>query len=403
MPRIIYVQYTNPAGYPPLEHSSRILADAGWQVLFLGTGSLGSAKLVFPPHPAIEVRRLSFRPPGWCQKFHYAWFCLWCFGWVLKRRPNWIYASDALSCPVALLLNVLLKIPMLYHEHDSPSTESSGWFARVCLAARKACAHRATLCLLPNRQRAEKFAAETEIKRCPEVVWNCPSRREAIGSDRESRPGLRLLYHGSIVPDRMPLTVIDALATLPDDACISIVGYETSGSIGYIRELRHKATKLGISHRVEVLGSLALRSELLDVARSCDVGLALMPSNTDDLNLQAMTGASNKPFDYLACGLAVLVSDLPDWREMYIEPRYGLCCDPDRAESIATALRWFHENAPEREAMGERGRLRVSEDWNYEKQFFPVLNRLERIHDAPVEGLRTDRVSSAGHPRCLSK
>ena len=34
MKRVVYVQYTNPAAYPPLEHSSRILADAGWQVLF---------------------------------------------------------------------------------------------------------------------------------------------------------------------------------------------------------------------------------------------------------------------------------------------------------------------------------------------------------------------------------
>lgn len=37
--RILYIQYTNPAGYPPLEHSSRILAQADWEVLFLGTGA----------------------------------------------------------------------------------------------------------------------------------------------------------------------------------------------------------------------------------------------------------------------------------------------------------------------------------------------------------------------------
>jgi MFS family permease len=35
MARVLYIQYTNPAGYPPLQHSSRILASAGWQVLFL--------------------------------------------------------------------------------------------------------------------------------------------------------------------------------------------------------------------------------------------------------------------------------------------------------------------------------------------------------------------------------
>jgi hypothetical protein len=30
MKRVLYLQYTNPAGYPPLEHSSGILADSGW-------------------------------------------------------------------------------------------------------------------------------------------------------------------------------------------------------------------------------------------------------------------------------------------------------------------------------------------------------------------------------------
>ena len=58
MPRILYVQYTNPAGYPPLEHSSRMLADAGWEVLFLGTGALGAGALRFPQHLNIEVRQM---------------------------------------------------------------------------------------------------------------------------------------------------------------------------------------------------------------------------------------------------------------------------------------------------------------------------------------------------------
>ena len=43
--RILYVQFTNPAAYPPLEHSARILADAGWDVMFLGTGALGADRL----------------------------------------------------------------------------------------------------------------------------------------------------------------------------------------------------------------------------------------------------------------------------------------------------------------------------------------------------------------------
>ena len=38
-----------------------------------------------------------------------------------------------------------------------------------------------------------------------------------------------------------------------------------------------------------------------------------------DINLNYMTGASNKPFDYMACGLALLVCDLSDWKQMYVE------------------------------------------------------------------------------------
>ena len=58
----------------------------------------------------------------------------------------------------------------------------------------------------------------------------------------------------------------------------------------------------------------------MEAARA-HVGLALMPLNSNDLNMRHMTGASNKPFDYMAAGLALLVSDLPDWRQMFVDGR----------------------------------------------------------------------------------
>ena len=106
------------------------------------------------------------------------------------------------------------------------------------------------------------------------------------------------------------------------------------------------------------------------------MGLALMPKESDDLNEQAMAGASNKPFDYLSCGLALLVSDLPDWRTIYVETGYGLTCDPGDSESIATALGWFRNHPFRMSAMGERGRRKIATDWNYEMKFSPVLERV---------------------------
>src|SRR5919109_1913263 len=121
--RILYVQYTNPAAYPPLEHSSRILAREGWNVLFLGTAVLGAERLEFSTQDQIEVRQMPFYSPGWRQKLHYLQFSLWVIFWTLCRRPRWIYASDPLVAPIALLLSYVSGRRVLYHEHDSPNVE----------------------------------------------------------------------------------------------------------------------------------------------------------------------------------------------------------------------------------------------------------------------------------------
>jgi glycosyltransferase involved in cell wall biosynthesis len=89
-----------------------------------------------------------------------------------------------------------------------------------------------------------------------------------------------------------------------------------------------------------------------------------------------MVGASNKPFDYLARGLALLVSDVPAWRATYVERGLGRCCDPGDPDSVAQAIRWFAERPAEARAMGERGRRQVADEWNYERQFAPVLEQL---------------------------
>jgi glycosyltransferase involved in cell wall biosynthesis len=184
-----------------------------------------------------------------------------------------------------------------------------------------------------------------------------------------------VLYHGSIIPVRVPITIIEALALLPEDVSLTVVGYETIGSQGYTQALLARAEHLGVRERVHCLGPIS-RFDLMKTCASCHVGLALIPLINDDANLQAMTGASNKPFDYLACGLAVLVSDLPDWREMFVEPGYGLSCNPGEPVTIAAALRWFYEHPGDRMLMGEQGRKRILAEWNYETQFQPVLQEL---------------------------
>ena len=389
MSRVAYIQYTNPAAYPSLEHSSQMLADNGWKVLFLGADIHGVESLRFSPHANITVRQLSTCPRGWRQKLHYAWFTIWASCWTLCSGCLWVYASDPLACPTGFLLSFIPWIRIVYHEHDSPTPgiiENHGSisrFMRTILWTRRKLACRAAVCVLPNERRAEQFTEDMGRDVKVICVWNCPTKHEVS----PSRPSLNgsnvwVLYHGSLVPARLPKTVLHALGMLPDWVKLRAIGYETVGHRGYVEELRALAVTLGISHRVEFVGTIPTRDELFARCREADIGLAFMPKISHDINEQAMTGASNKPFDYLACGLPLLVSDLPDWRALFVENNLALPVDPEDATSIAAAIRWLLERPGELRTMGERGRQRILAEWNYEKQFLPVLQCLTERQSA---------------------
>ena len=385
MPRVLYVQYTNPAGYPPLQHSSRILADRGWDVWFLGTGAFGANNLRFPWHPRITVRQMNFCPAGWRQKLHYLRYCAWVLFCTITWRPQVIYASDTLACPIALALTWLPRLRVVYHEHDSPSgvngtvRSPSSLFNHLLLYTRHQLAHRAEFLILPNKQRVARFQETTGRRNNVFCVWNCPAKEEvAQGRPHSNGREWWLLYHGSIVPSRLPMTILSALVMLPDIVKLRVIGYQTVGHGTYLHQFRQKALALGIENRLHFLGPLPTRAELLQWGQKSDVGLALMPQRSSDINEQTMAGASNKPFDYLACGLALLVPELPDWRATFVEPGYGLACLPNDPDSIAAALRWFLEHPNDVRAMGKRGQQRVATDWNYHKQFTTVLQCLSQ-------------------------
>jgi glycosyltransferase involved in cell wall biosynthesis len=374
--RVLYVQYTNPAGYPPLEQGARLLAEQGATVVFVGTAALGD-RLRLAPHPHIRAELLPPAEPGWSQKLHYVRFTWRALVRALSFRPHWIYASDPLSAPAALVTAALTRAGVVYHEHDSPGVETAEEASgpmRLVMAARGRLVRRAEFCVLPSGPRAVGFV-ETTGRSDVITVWNTPLRRDATPRPRSAATGrLRVLYQGSIVASRLPIAVIEAISRLPVPVSLRIVGYDPAGGV-HVTRLRAAAARLGIADRVELLDARP-RSELLQQSDDCEVGLALLPRTSASLNEQTMVGASNKPFEYLACGLPLLVTDRPDWRDAFVTPGYGIACDPESPDSVASALQWYLDHPDERVHMGERGRRRVLDAWNYDAAFAPVLTRL---------------------------
>jgi glycosyltransferase involved in cell wall biosynthesis len=374
--RILYLQYFDPAGFPPLEHSSRILADAGWDVRFLGVQTFGNSMLgaegfSFPEHPRVSVRLLPAYEPGLGQRIHYVRFAAAALKEVLTWRPEWVYLSDSMSALAGLLVSRVPGLRVLYHEHDSPAQQRS-----YVQKARLAMARKADTVVIPNQGRAEAFVREVEPEGDVHVVWNCPRVDEVKDRPEDGEHPLRLIYHGCIAPKYVPFTILRAMARFPGKVELLVVGFEPLGSRGHGAELLRAAAELGIEDLVRVHGAVS-RARLLEFCRTMDAGLSLTPGASDDINLVSRVGASNKIFDYLASGVAGLVTDLPDWAAEFVAPGYARAVNQESEYSLATVIEWMIGHRAEVARMGELGRRRILSEWNYQHQFAPVLRRLE--------------------------
>jgi glycosyltransferase involved in cell wall biosynthesis len=368
---VVFVQYTNPAGYPPIVHAAHLLADAGSTIRVIG---IALGEMTFPAHERISVELLPAHAAGWRQRIGFLRFVWHVCRRVRTMRPQWIYASDPLSTPAAWLAARLWNVRCIYHEHDAPEGIPAAVAARVVAFFRRHLAALAEHCVVPSKGRADALGTTTG-RGDATVIWNTPTVCEVAAPRSGTPAGTRLLFHGSIVPARVPETLLHAVAGLPPSVTLCVTGYDPSGG-AYQARLEALTRTLRIEHRVEFRGVVARRDELMQQCRSFDVGLALLPLDSTSVNERTMVGASNKPFDYLAGGLALLVPDLPDWRQCFVEPGYGLACDPASVESLMQAISRFDANPEARQQMGERGRQRIAAEWNYDRGFRPVLQAI---------------------------
>ncbi|PWB84665.1 MAG: hypothetical protein C3F11_00080 [Methylocystaceae bacterium] len=374
MKSILYIQYTDPSAYPPLEHSSILLAERGWRVCHLGVVAGGAAKdLTLVRHDSISASLMSPPQRRGLTPLHYVRFLAWCRSEILRRRPSVVYCSDVRSYPVGLWASRLPGVVTVLHEHDPPRPGAGGIVGRLLWKARELFASRASLVVIPQDERARRFQEETDADRGKmHVVYNCPLKREIEeqASERKaSGSGVTLWYHGALGEGQLPSAVIDALALAPDDVRLEFAGYETVSGKGHVEKLIERAQALGLADRVRYYGALPLRADLLRAAARADIGLALFANRFRD----PMVGASNKPFDYLACGLPLLTNRTPEWEGFFGAAGVSISCDPENPDDIARAALALRNDPARRRAMADTGRRLVETKWNYEAQFARVL------------------------------
>lgn len=372
--RVVYIQYTNPVAYPPLINSARELANEGFEVIFLGLAPLRESQEQDPAAYPFKFHQLAQPQSRLLAKLHYLYYCFWVVTKCIRLKPVWIYGSDLWSSPILRICGKLIRCRLIYHEHDLPSqNEEASGALRFVLSQRTKLLSELWLCITPNRARAEPLI---QLGLNPDrliSVWNCPSIAE-LPAPQVTRNDHQLIYQGSLNPQRLPATILEAMTMMPKVSLI-IVGYETIGHKGYMRSFLDKASTLGLDNRVVFAGDKS-RQETLRICAEASIGLALTPGSGSDMNLQTMAGASNKVFEYLGCGCPAVVTEKLEWQQTIVERELGVTCDPKDPESIAKAIQLLLGDSKKLSKMRRACTDIVHNQWHYNKAFAPVIERM---------------------------
>jgi len=312
---------------------------------------------------------------------------------ALAEDADLYHFHDPELIPVGLLLKLQGK-RVIYDVHEDVPRDilSKSWLPRRlrpsiawAVATVEALAARmldALVLVIPMEHR--RFPRRRSV-----LVRNFPLLEEFLpaGAPPHADRALLAVYVGIIAEPRGALDMVGAMSRLPTTlgARLAIAGPFRPP------ELEDRLRAQPGSERIDLLGWLS-RQQISGLLAGARVGICVLhpiPGFPESYPV--------KLFEYMAAGLAVIVSDFPVWRDIVLGVRCGLVVNPGSPVELAQALESLLKNPETTQAMGHRGRLAVRERYNWSPEGIRLVDLYRRLLDqTSTSPLRLTR-ESANH------
>ncbi|HEY5865092.1 MAG TPA: glycosyltransferase family 4 protein [Candidatus Tectomicrobia bacterium] len=183
-----------------------------------------------------------------------------------------------------------------------------------------------------------------------------------------------LVYIGGMSERAGIFVLLDALALLARQGStpsVRLAGY-TDGAVG-LAAIHQGITQRGLRQQVELHGRIP-HTQVPAWIRSGRIGLVMLQPIA-----KFMKNIPTKLFEYWACGLPVIASDLPPIRPFLTEGTNGLRFDPTSAADLARAINWFIQHPDKSKRMGQDGQKQVQTEWNNDRQIKNLVDLYRQI------------------------
>jgi glycosyltransferase involved in cell wall biosynthesis len=360
------------------------LAAAGHRVTVLELAAVAGATRLD------GFERRSVLPPAWMRRrlpFHLyrVAFLVWFVWGVVRLRPDAVHAHDAAMLLPGVVGARLAGALLVYDSHELATSvpyreRAWAWFVA---AIERLVVPRCAAVITVSDGIAERLRQRYGLRRTPTVVRNVTALRPGHRGGLRARMGIAadvplILHQGAPAPDRGCELLLAALSNLPD-AQLAFLG---DPEPGYGAALHQAACAHGVGDRVALLASVPL-AELLAHTAEADVGVTLLQDTCENHRL----ALPNKLFEYIAAGVPVVASALPEIRGL-IEPRgIGWCVPPGDAAALAATLSLALSRRTDAELDRRLARAAVELSWEREQRRLTGL--YERLEDLLASALNS--------------
>jgi glycosyltransferase involved in cell wall biosynthesis len=363
-----------------VQHDSRVrreagaLARAGHRVTVLELAAVGAGEWLD------GFARHSVQPPGWMRRrlpFHlYRIAFLIAFVRGLRQlRPDVVHAHDAAMLLPGIIGARTIGAPLVYDSHELATSVPYrervwAWFVA---GIERLVVPRCAAVITVSDGIAERLRRRYRLPSTPTVVRNVTALRAHGPGGLRMRLGIDtrtplVLHQGAPAPDRGCEQLLAAVQRLPGTHLAFLGDPEP----GYATALRRATRERGLQDRVTLLPSVPLE-ELLAHTAEADVGVTLLQDTCENHRL----ALPNKLFEYIAAGIPVVASALPETRGLIERHGVGWCVAPGDPSALAGALDLALRR---RDDPDLRKRLtRAAEELSWEREQQRLLGLYERL------------------------
>jgi glycosyltransferase involved in cell wall biosynthesis len=351
------------------------LADAGHDVVVVHLPSGDDEKEV-----AGGLRLRSATPPAWTRRLPRMLWRMLALGSIARgaraERPDAVHANDIATLIPGYFAARLSGAKLVYdtHEYAVGVPYRKVVWAWLAATIERLLIGRCDAVITVSDGIAERLQARYSLRERPTVVRNVPDLPPpGEAPDLREEMGIGdaplVLHQGAVADGRGGENLIRAVS-FTESAHLLFLGADGA----YVEGLRALAVELDVGGRTHFHPPVAL-AELLSYTTQADVGVSLLQDSCENHRL----ALPNKLFEYLAAGLPVVVSDLPEMRRLVIERQVGWVTDSGDPADIARVLA-DATGARGDESLGNRVRVAAAElNWSRERsRLTDLYARLER-------------------------